>query len=181
MEAQVVASDLEPSLSISYLSLVPFRGKWVQLGSDITVSNPHNLPLATGAGRGAGAWAGGVPAGDPAAGGAAPPGSPAAGPRPPRQRCKSACHGLQAYVGEQLVIVFLNFIFNNIFAFYVHGNDSRHSWMRRYVSSVSALSTCMAGACDIWAVAHLLLCLAAFSRILLLSLELSAASCLGWL
>lgn len=80
-------------------------------------------------------------------------------------------------MGERFVTVFLNFIFKNIFAFHVHGNDSRHSWMRRYVTSVCALSTCMAIACDIWAVVNLLLHLAAFSCIILLSLELSASSC----
>lgn len=68
--------------------------------------------------------------------------------RGPRDRDVSQCHGLQACVGERFVTVFLNFIFKNIFAFHVHGNDSRHSWMRRYVSSVGALSTCMASACD---------------------------------
>lgn len=51
MEALPIVSDQEHSLSISYLSVVvPFSGKWVQLGSDITVSDPHSLPLMTGAG-----------------------------------------------------------------------------------------------------------------------------------
>lgn len=85
MEALAVASDQACPLSISCLSVVSFRGKWVRVGSDITVSNPHSSPLVTGAGRGEGTRAGGVPAGDPEAGGAAPPGSPAAVPGAPRQ------------------------------------------------------------------------------------------------
>lgn len=128
--------------------LLPAKG-----GGDARGNGPNRLPLATGAGGGAGTRARGLPAGDPEARGAAPPGSPAATAGSLRQRRKSARppYARPCLWGAVLCAAFKkSFTFKPCFAFHVHENDHGCSWMVRCECSVlvcvCASSVCFLGA-----------------------------------
>lgn len=128
--------------------LLPAKG-----GGDARGNSPNRLPLATGAGGGAGTRARGLPAGDPEARGAAPPGSPAATAGSLRQRRKSARppYARPCLWGAVLCAAFKkSFTLKPCFAFHVHENDHGCSWMVRCECSVlvcvCASSVCFLGA-----------------------------------